>query len=89
MNDNGEICEIAEANMPAEKPCLPSISSALVVGAILGLGEAFILAFLAGPILTVMGVGSVSLSSIYSLSLGVVRGDCFGTWRSTNQVFFL
>uniref|UniRef100_A0A7I4CQM8 Protein DETOXIFICATION n=1 Tax=Physcomitrium patens TaxID=3218 RepID=A0A7I4CQM8_PHYPA len=60
LNDNGEICEIAEANMPAEKPCLPSISSALVVGAILGLGEAFILAFLAGPILTVMGVGSVS-----------------------------
>lgn len=60
LNDNGEICEIAEANMPAEKPCLPSISSALVVGAILGLGEAFILAFLAGPILTVMGVGSSS-----------------------------
>jgi putative MATE family efflux protein len=43
-----------------EKPCLPSVSSALVLGTLLGLGEAFILTFFAGPILTAMGVNASS-----------------------------
>jgi Na+-driven multidrug efflux pump len=36
------------------------VSSALVLGSVLGLVEALALGFLAGPILTIMGVGSKS-----------------------------
>lgn len=61
-NDSSEQVEILKLDMPKRKPCLPSVSSALVLGAFLGLGEALILAILAGPILTVMGIDSVSLS---------------------------
>ena len=60
LNENKEQCEAAELTRPKEKPCLPSVSSALVLGATLGLGEALVLIFLAGPILTVMGVDVVS-----------------------------
>lgn len=43
-----------------EKLFLPAISSALVLGTALGVGQAVVLAFLAGPILNVMGVGLTS-----------------------------
>jgi hypothetical protein len=43
------------------KPLLPSVSSALVLGTFLGVGEAFVLTFLSGPVLTVMGVSVVSV----------------------------
>jgi hypothetical protein len=62
MNGNEEHWETPEVRRPDEKPCLPSVSSALVLGSFLGLGEAFILTVLAGPILTLMGVDAVSLS---------------------------
>jgi len=42
-----------------EKVFLPAISSALVLGTVLGVGQAIVLSFLAGPVLTVMGVGVV------------------------------
>ncbi|CAM6028462.1 unnamed protein product [Sphagnum balticum] len=42
------------------KPMLASVSSALVLGTFLGVGEAGILAFLAGPMLTLMGVSVMS-----------------------------
>lgn len=60
LNENEEDSETPELTRPKEKPCLPSVSSALVLAATLGLGEALILMFLAGPILTVMGVNAVS-----------------------------
>lgn len=41
------------------KQFLPAISSALVLGTVLGVGQGFVLTFLAGPVLTVMGVGMV------------------------------
>lgn len=47
------------------KPLLPAVSSALVLGAVLGFGEACVLASLAGPVLTVMGVNPVSLIITY------------------------
>ena len=61
LNGNEEHWKAPEAR-PNEKPSLPSVSSALVLGTFLGLGEAFILTFLAGPILTLMGVDAVSPS---------------------------
>ncbi|KAG0586183.1 hypothetical protein KC19_2G070900 [Ceratodon purpureus] len=59
LNGNEEHWKAPEAR-PNEKPSLPSVSSALVLGTFLGLGEAFILTFLAGPILTLMGVDALS-----------------------------
>ncbi|CAM6049579.1 unnamed protein product [Sphagnum compactum] len=44
----------------AGKPMLASVSSALVLGTFLGVGEAGILACLAGPMLTLMGVSVMS-----------------------------
>jgi len=60
LNGSEEDQESPVTNIANEKPCLPSVSSALVLGTLLGLGEAFILTFFAGPILTVMGVNEVS-----------------------------
>lgn len=60
LNGNEEHQESPVTNIANEKPCLPSVSSALVLGTLLGLGEAFILTFFAGPILTVMGVNESS-----------------------------
>ena len=62
MDGNEEHWETHGTRRPKEKPCLPSVSSALVLGTILGLGEACILTLLAGPILTLMGVDAVNLS---------------------------
>lgn len=62
LNGNEELQREA-AITPNEKPCLPSVSSALVLGTLLGLGEAFILTFFAGPILTAMGVNAVKAYS--------------------------
>ncbi|KAH8966574.1 hypothetical protein BDL97_03G032700 [Sphagnum fallax] len=42
------------------KPMLASVSSALVLGTFLGIGEAGILAFLAGPMISLMGVSVMS-----------------------------
>ncbi len=49
---------------------LASVSSALVLGTFLGVGEAGILAFLAGPMLTLMGVSVVRVPAF-------VRSDSF------------
>jgi hypothetical protein len=54
----------------AGKPMLASVSSALVLGTFLGVGEAGILAFLAGPMLTLMGVSVVRVPAF-------VRSDSF------------
>jgi hypothetical protein len=67
LDENGKHCETPELKQPKEKPCLPSVSSALVLGATLGLGEALVLLFLVGPILTVMGVDEVSPHVILSV----------------------
>ena len=61
---------------PNEKPCLPSVSSALVLGTLLGVGEACILTFLAGPILTVMGVSEVSRPVTNHFLLGPTSYSC-------------
>lgn len=45
--------------MGEEKVFLPAISSALVLGTALGVGEAVVLSFTAGPVLNAMGVGVV------------------------------
>ncbi|KAJ6895729.1 hypothetical protein NC651_022067 [Populus alba x Populus x berolinensis] len=47
-----------------EKRCIPSASSALVIGAILGLIQAIFLISGAKPLLNFMGVGSVSTSAV-------------------------
>jgi hypothetical protein len=52
------------------KPMLASVSSALVLGTFLGVGEAGILAFLAGPMISLMGVSVVRLPAF-------VRSDSF------------
>lgn len=57
-----------------QKRFLPAISSALVLGIALGVGEAFILAFLAGPILNVMGVGVASPMHTPALEYLALRG---------------
>lgn len=75
LNGNEEHWEAPVVMRPDEKPCLPSVSSALVLGTLLGLGEAFILTVLAGPILTAMGVNAVSLSC-YLLSY-LYTYECF------------
>ncbi|CAK9269980.1 unnamed protein product [Sphagnum jensenii] len=49
----------ASPNLPG-KPMLASVSSALVLGTFLGVGEAGILAFLAGPMISLMGVSVMS-----------------------------
>ncbi|XP_024379001.1 protein DETOXIFICATION 42 [Physcomitrium patens] len=72
-NDSSEQVEILKLDMPKRKPCLPSVSSALVLGAFLGLGEALILAILAGPILTVMGIDSLSPMRLASIQYLRVR----------------
>ncbi|KAG0553502.1 hypothetical protein M758_12G017200 [Ceratodon purpureus] len=59
--DRSEIPEASIVNSTTEeKLFLPAISSALVIGTALGVGEAVVLAFLAGPVLNVMGVGETS-----------------------------
>jgi len=77
LNGHEERTEAPGAIRPNEKPCLPSVSSALVLGTLLGLGEAFILTFFAGFILTVMGVNEVSLSfsrtTLYECFLGLLQ----------------
>ncbi|CAK9217563.1 unnamed protein product [Sphagnum jensenii] len=60
MEGNGEQEVLNLQSKSPEKPFLPSVSSALVLGSVLGLVEALALGFLAGPILTIMGVGSKS-----------------------------
>jgi len=47
-----------------ERRCIPSASSALVIGAILGLIQAIFLISGAKPLLNFMGVGSVSTSAV-------------------------
>ncbi|CAK9211428.1 unnamed protein product [Sphagnum troendelagicum] len=59
QEDKEEVDAGLETREP-RKPLLPSVSSALVLGTFLGVGEAFVLAFLAGPVLTVMGVSVMS-----------------------------
>lgn len=55
---------------------LASVSSALVLGTFLGVGEAGILAFLAGPMISLMGVSVVRLpafvrSNSFSIAINV------------------
>ncbi|KAJ7538687.1 hypothetical protein O6H91_11G059500 [Diphasiastrum complanatum] len=56
-----------------EKRLLPAVSSALVLGSALGLAEAAVLAFGAGPILTVMGLGSTSSMRLPAIQYLCVR----------------
>ena len=51
-----------------EKPFLQAISSALVVGTLLGVKQTFMLSFLVGPVLTIMEVGLVSSLSQLALN---------------------
>lgn len=52
--------EVSVSKKEEGKVFLPAVSSALVLGTALGVGQACVLAGLAGPVLTVMGVGAVS-----------------------------
>jgi len=59
LNEVEENYEMPELYGPA-KPCLLSVASALVLEIALGLGEAVILSFFVGLILTIMGFNVVS-----------------------------
>lgn len=52
--------EVSGSKKEEDKVFLPAVSSALVLGTALGVGQACVLALLAGPVLSVMGVGAVS-----------------------------
>lgn len=52
--------EVSVSKKEEDKVFLPAVSSALVLGTALGVGQACVLGLLAGPVLTVMGVGAVS-----------------------------
>ncbi|KAJ7538705.1 hypothetical protein O6H91_11G059800 [Diphasiastrum complanatum] len=73
-----------------EKRFLPAVSSGLVLGSALGLAEAAVLAFAAGPILTVMGVGSTSsmrLPAIQYLSLRAIGAPAVVVALAVQGVF--
>lgn len=52
--------EVSVSKKEEDKVFLPAVSSALVLGTALGVGQACVLGLLAGPVLSVMGVGAVS-----------------------------
>ena len=77
-----------------ERRHIPSASTALIVGGILGLVQAIFLIFGAKPLLHIMGVKSVSafsfslLTSIISVALHLFISAAFIHWRSDDAIIF-
>ncbi|KAG0583690.1 hypothetical protein KC19_3G155300 [Ceratodon purpureus] len=57
-----------------KKLFLPAISSALVLGTLLGVAQTFVMSFLAGPVLNIMGVGLTSPMRTPAMEYLALRG---------------